>query len=222
MAILIPLSIAAVFLLITHSMYPQLSKSVRVAVFESITALTATGYSTVSYMNWGAFGWLVLIGLMLVGGGTCSTAGGLKQFRVYALARSISWEVKRMLMPRSAILERPIWEGDRRLFFSDERLRQIAVFIFLYLILFLLGSLVLCASGFTLKESLFEFASAIGTVGLSVGVTSATMPDAALWTETVAMFVGRLEIFVVIVSVWKIGRDLRPMLSGDTKEKAIR
>ncbi len=219
MAYLVPLSIAAVFLFITHSMYPQLSKSVRVAVFESITALTTTGYSTVSYVHWGAFGWLVLIALMLVGGGTCSTAGGLKQFRVYTLAKSISWEVKRMLIPRSAILERPVWEGDRRLFFSDERLRQIAVFVFLYLTLYILGSLVLCASGFSLKDSLFEFASAIGTVGLSVGVTSANMPDTALWAETVAMFVGRLEIFVVIVSVWKIRRDFRLMLTRDPKEK---
>jgi len=69
------------------------------------------------------------------------------------------------------------------------------------------------ACGFGLGDSLFEFASAIGTVGLSVGVTSAGMPDVALWCETLAMFLGRLEFMVVIVSVLKLTGDLRVMLS---------
>lgn len=218
-AVLIPISIAALFIFITHGLYPQLSKAVRVAVFESITALTTTGYSTVSYSGWGSFGWLLLFGLMLIGGGTSSTAGGIKQFRVYLLAKAVGWEVKRMLLPRSVLMERPIWEGNRRTFVDDGRVRQVATFVFLYLGLFFSGSLILTASGYSVSDSLFEFASAMGTVGLSVGVTSATMPDAALWSEIVAMYVGRLEIFVVIAGVWKIGRDSRIMLTGYEKEK---
>jgi trk system potassium uptake protein TrkH len=77
--------------------------------------------------------------------------------------------------------------------------------------------MLLCACGFSLKESLFEFASAIGTVGLSVGVTSAQMPDAALWAQTLAMFLGRLEFIVVIVSLLKLGRDSRVALARAPK-----
>jgi trk system potassium uptake protein TrkH len=59
---------------------------------------------------------------------------------------------------------------------------------------------------------MFEFASAIGTVGLSVGVTSATMPSAALWAEAIAMYLGRLEFLVVFVSVFKLVGDGRRLL----------
>jgi trk system potassium uptake protein TrkH len=92
---------------------------------------------------------------------------------------------------------------------DDARVRQVAIFVFLYLATFMGGVMLLCACGYSLGDSLFEFASALGTVGLSVGVTSAQMPDAALWAEILAMFLGRLEFTVVIVSLLKLLRDGR-------------
>jgi hypothetical protein len=50
---------------------------------------------------------------------------------------------------------------------DDARVRQVAVFVFLYLAAYLPGALLLCACGFSLSDSLFEIASAIGTVRLS-------------------------------------------------------
>ena len=117
------------------------------------------------------------------------------------------WEIKRSLMPRPAVMERPLWEGNRRIFVNDARVRQVGVFVFLYLMTYMLGTLILCASGYSLSDSLFEFASAVGTVGLSVGVTSADMPDVALWAETFAMFLGRLEFVIVFTSVIKLVGD---------------
>lgn len=207
LAVLIPISVAALFIFTCRTLYPQIGKSIRVAVFETITAITTTGFSTVSYGNWNALGVLVLIILMLIGGGTCSTAGGIKQFRIYLVWKLIIWEIRRALIPRTAVMERPIWEGNRRSFVDDARIRLVAVFIFLYLAIYGIGTMILCVCGFSLSDSLFEFASAIGTVGLSVGVTSAKMPDVALWAETFAMFLGRLEFFVVVISLIKLGRD---------------
>ncbi len=219
LAVLIPLSVAAMFLLTSRALYPQIGKSIRVAVFETVTAITTTGFSTVSYGNWNAFGLFLLIILMLIGGGTCSTAGGIKQYRVYLLWKMLWWDIKRYLMPRTAVLERPIWEGNTRVFVDDARIRQMMVFIFLYLGTYVLGVMILCACGYNLVDSLFEFASAIGTVGLSVGVTTPQMPDAALWSETIAMFLGRLEFIVVIVSLFKIGGDGRRILARTPREK---
>ena len=212
MAILIPLSAALVFFLTSRALYPQFSKSIRVAIFETVSAITTTGFSTVGYGHWNSSGVLVLLLLMLIGGGTCSTAGGMKQFRIYLFCRLLVWEIRRSLMPRYAVLERPIWEGDRRSFVDDGRVRQTAIFIFFYLATFATGVMVLCACGFTLSDSIFEFASALGTVGLSVGVTSTQMPEAALWAETLAMFLGRLEFMVVIVSFLKLGRDVQQVM----------
>jgi trk system potassium uptake protein len=219
MAVLIPLSAAAVFLLTCRTIYPQLEKSIRVAIFETVSAITTTGFSTVSYGNWGPFGIFALVVLMLIGGGTCSTAGGIKQFRIYLLWKQFCWDIRGYFMPQAAILERPVWEGNRLVFVDDARLRQVGVFVFLYLTTYAFGVMLLCACGYSLSDSLFEFASAIGTVGLSVGVTTAQMPDAALWSETIAMFLGRLEFIVVIVSLLKVGGDGRRMLAWTPRER---
>jgi trk system potassium uptake protein TrkH len=221
LAVIIPLSAAAMFLLTCQTLYPRLGKSMRVAVFETVTAITTTGFSTVGYRDWNAFGVFLLIVLMLIGGGTCSTAGGIKQFRVYLLWKLLLWDIRRSLMPRTAVLERPIWEGNRRVFVDDARVRQVVVFIFLYLVTYALGVMILCACGYSLGDSFFEFASAVGTVGLSVGVTSPQMSDAALWAEIFAMFLGRLEFIVVIVSLLKLGKDGRLMLTRSLRRKSI-
>ena len=212
MAVLLPLSAASLLLLTCRALYPSLGKALRVAVFESVSALTTTGFSTVGYGPWNGFGRFVLVVLMLIGGGTCSTAGGLKQFRVYALARLAAWEVGRWLAPGSRVADRPLWEGERRVGLNDAAVVQLAVFATLYLVTYALGVLTLCACGVGLADSLFEFASALGTVGLSVGVTSVGMPAPAMWAETVGMFLGRLELVVVIASLLKLARDSRWLL----------
>jgi trk system potassium uptake protein TrkH len=207
LAMLIPISAAFAFIFTCRGLYPQLGKSLRVAIFETATAITTTGFSTVSYERWNAFGMFLLILLMLIGGGTCSTAGGIKQFRIYMLWKLLIWEFRRPFLPSTAMVEQPVWEGNRRVFIKDTRVRQMAVFVFLYLATFAAGSLALSAYGYPIRDSLFEFASALGTVGLSVGVTSSHMPNGGLWVEIAAMFLGRLEFFVVIVSTLKLGRD---------------
>jgi trk system potassium uptake protein TrkH len=219
MAVLIPLSVAAAFVFTCRGLYPEIGKAFRVALFETVSALTTTGFSTVSYGNWNAFGVFVLVVLMLIGGGTCSTAGGIKQFRVYLFWKLLIWEIKRSLLPRAVVMERPLWEGDRRVFVNDARVRQVGVFVFLYLLTYMLGTLILCASGFSLSDSLFEFASAIGTVGISVGVTRPDMPDVALWAETLAMFLGRLEFLIVFTSLIKLVGDGGVLMASTLNRK---
>lgn len=212
LAVLIPLASAVIFIFTSRVIYPSVGKSIRIAVFDTVSAMTTTGFSTVGYTNWNSFGLLLFISLMIIGGGTCSTAGGIKQFRIYLLLKLFFWEFRRYLLPKTAIQERLVWEGNRPNYVDDAQLREMTVFILLYLTLYLLGTMVMCASGYGLADSLFEFASALGTVGLSIGITAPQMPDAALWAEIIAMFLGRLEIIVVIVSLFKLARDGRKIV----------
>ena len=146
---------------------------------------------------------------MLIGGGTCSTAGGIKQYRIYVLYKSLVWDVRSFFLPRTAIPENYIWQGEQKDFISETRIRQIGTFLFLYLVTYFLGSLIIAATGVGIKDSLFEFASALGTVGLSIGVTSPQASPVILWTETFGMFLGRLEFFVIITGIIKIVRDIK-------------
>ena len=196
---LLSLSVLTLLFLVCRELYPLMSKSVRVALFEAVSALTTCGFSTVGYGNWNALGVLVLIVLMIVGGGVCSTAGGLKQYRAHLLAKALIWEVRKELAPRTAVRADWVWFGEHKLFVDGERVKQAALFVFLYMTCLFLGAAILTAHGYGFKESFFEFASSLGTVGLSIGITSSAMPPLALWTETIGMFLGRLEFFVVFV-----------------------
>lgn len=207
MLLLIPICSAALYFLVCTGLYPVFSKNVRVAVFETITALTTTGFSTVSYGNWNSFGYFLLVVLMLIGGGTCSTAGGIKQYRIYVLYKSVVWEIRSFFLPRTAVSENYIWQGEQKDFISEARIRQIGTFVFLYLATYVLGTLVIASTGIGLKESLFEFASALGTVGLSIGVTVPHVSPVVLWTETFGMFLGRLEFFVIFTGLIKVLKD---------------
>jgi trk system potassium uptake protein TrkH len=212
-AVFIPL-VAVLLLVVTcWGLYPTLGKSIRVAIFETVSCMTTTGYSTVTYSNWNAFGILMLIAFMVVGGGTGSTAGGMKQYRIVLLAKSFVWEIRRALLPGTAVLENHVWHSGEREYIDDARLRQAAAFATLYLLTLVLGTAVLAAHGYSLSDSLFEFASAQGTVGLSVGITAADAPPFVLWAEIVGMFLGRLEFLIVFVGLTKLFRDLPRMAS---------
>lgn len=211
MAVLLPMAVVGVFILTCRGIYAEMGKSFRVAVFETTSALTTTGFSTVGYNNWNSFGLFVLITLMLIGGGTCSTAGGIKQFRVYLLWKMIGWELRRAFYPRTVVLERPIWQAENKVYMRDSRLLEVGTYFFLYLITFAAGTLIFCSFDYPLRDSLFEVASALGTVGLSMGVTSVNSPDILLWVEILAMFLGRLEFIVIFISIYKLFVDLHRM-----------
>jgi trk system potassium uptake protein TrkH len=128
------------------------------------------------------------------------------------LFKSLVWEIRRPFLPRTAVIENYIWQGERKDYISDQQVRRIATFVFLYLTTYIIGSGIIAMYGYGLKESLFEFASALGTVGLSIGITSASSPPLMLWTEILGMFLGRLEFFVIFVGMGKIIRDFYAML----------
>jgi trk system potassium uptake protein TrkH len=203
LTVFIPLVLVTVVAL---QLYPA-GKGIRVAFFESVSALSTTGYSTVSYLNWSDFGIGCLVVLMLVGGGICSTAGGIKQYRVFLLLKSVAWEIRSHLLPRSAVQENYIWRGESKFYVNSEHIKEAGNYFFIYVGTYIIGVLIFLAYGYAFRDSLFEFASALGTVGLSVGITRPDAPAGILWTEMAGMFLGRLEFFVIIYSLLKIFRD---------------
>lgn len=79
----------------------------------------------------------------------------------------------------------------------------------------LLGcSVMTVTAGCTLMDAMFDFASSLSTVGLSIGITSPMTKDAALIVEMIGMLLGRLEIFIVVIGfIFGFGM-LKDMLLG--------
>ena len=78
MGLLIPLCALILFFGVSVDLYETLGKGIRVSLFEIISALSTTGFSTVGYGDWNSLGWTIMLVLMLIGGGTGATAGGIK------------------------------------------------------------------------------------------------------------------------------------------------
>jgi trk system potassium uptake protein TrkH len=98
----------------TAGMLPETDRAARAAVFEAVTALTTTGFNSIPCDRWNATAIPILSILMLIAGGICSTAGGVKQLRVYVLYRAAVWEIRRLVLPRSAVSQPELWQGERR------------------------------------------------------------------------------------------------------------
>ncbi len=90
----------------------------------------------------------------------------------------------------------------------------IALFVFLYFLLFTIGVTITSAYGYSIRDSLFEYASTLSTVGLSIGVTSPDAPTGLLWTQIIGMFLGRLEFFTVFIGIIRLSQDIFPIIFG--------
>lgn len=211
--VVLAVAIPVVFYFATKLSYVSFSESLRVTVFQVVSALSTTGYATVDLQHWPGLGIFILVLLMIIGGGACSTAGGIKQYRIYVLIKSLFWSIRDHFLPKSAVVKNYIWRGENKFYIDDRHISQVANFAFLYLVTFVVGVVIFLAAGYPLKESLFEFASALGTVGLSTGITNADTPHLILWTEMFGMFLGRLEFFVIFFGMAKMLHDTRTLVS---------
>lgn len=172
-------------------------------MFDVSSALSTTGYSGMSYTSWPPFAIGVLILMMLVGGGIGSTADGIKFSRVYLLLRITMQNIrKRLLPPRS--VEVPYCVRAQGKTAIDATLAMDTTgFVACYFGFFILGVLLLTVTaGCSLTEAMFEFVSALGTVGLSIGLTTPTTGSAALIVEMFGMILGRLESFIVLIGAY--------------------
>ncbi|PWJ49800.1 TrkH family potassium uptake protein [Faecalicatena contorta] len=128
--------------------------------FQSVTPRTA-GFNTVDLTEISEAGQMLMIVLMLIGGSPGSTAGGMKTTTVAVL-----------VAVASSVFSRKEYTHFFGRSISDETVRNAAAIVLMYIVLFLGGGMsISIAEGLPLVPCLFETASAIGTVGLSLGLT---------------------------------------------------
>ena len=178
-------------------------EGLRHGLFNASSALSTTGYATMPYESWPAFPIGLMILLMLIGGGIGSTAGGLKLTRVYLILRLTGQNIKRKLLPQRCVDTPTYVKAQGKTKIDGELSSDTVAFVGCYLLLFIAGALLLTlTAGCGLEEAMFEFASALGTVGLSIGLTGTATNNATLIVEMLGMILGRLEIFIVLTGAY--------------------
>ena len=185
-------------LVFTFSFGPSPTNLVE-GIFQTTTALTTTGYNTVPTGELSEGNKFVTTIFMVIGGGTGSTAGGIKIFRLLILLAVIRVAFFRTLLPKEAKL--PLKFGN--LTVNKIEAESIIAFFLAYLVIMVLSTLgIMWLEGASLVDSLFEVASAEGTVGMSVGLTSSALNPVSKLILILNMWLGRLEITPVLVALY--------------------
>lgn len=180
----------------------SLAEGFRKSTFDIVSAMSTTGYSTMSYANWPHFAIGVLILMMVIGGGIGSTAGGIKLSRVYLMLRVAGINIRRKLSPARTIEAPQYIKASGKNPIDQELIDDTTGFFVSYLFIYIIGSLALTVTAdCSLMEAMFDFASSLSTVGLSIGITNPATSAPALIVEMIGMMLGRLEIFIVLIGI---------------------
>ena len=185
--------------------YPfrSIYKDLETYIFQFVSAITCTGFSTADISQWSESSKFILSFAMIIGGAAGSTAGGIKLFRAVLLAKGVGWRIKKLVSTPKRVLVYKL--GEKPLSAQDafEEVNEAAIISFLWMIFLFVGVLVVsyCMPNESLGDVIFEVCSAQGNVGLSVGITSPSMPVMAKLMLILNMWIGRLEIIPVVVMI---------------------
>ena len=184
-------------LYITENMSAE--STVRTALFQVVSVVTTTGFSTVNYSQWTPVLWLLLSAAMFVGACSGSTTGAMKSIRVAILGRVMQNEFKRIIHPNAVI---PVRMG--RSIISEQVQSAIMAFTLLYVGMVIVGIFVNMCFGLDLVEAYGLSLSSVSNVGPGLGNYSSanamvTLPTPLKWFYCFQMLVGRLEFFAVLL-----------------------
>jgi trk system potassium uptake protein TrkH len=183
------------------------TQAMRHGVLNAFSAQSTAGFATLDISNIGPGAKITLIFSMFLGGGSGSTAGGIKILRLLILGQLLYVFLQRPGMPRQAVTEASL--GKRRL--ETDEIQSAVSIIFLFLAFIGISWLVFVGMGYKPLDSLFEVVSAIGTVGLSSGISAPDLHPVLKGVLCANMLLGRLEIIAWLVLFYPrtwIGRRL--------------
>lgn len=203
--------IGAFTLVFTVSIYflhiADIERSFRKSLFQVVSILTTTGFTTTDYLEWRTFLWFGIFMLMFTGGCIGSTAGGIKMIRILVLVKNTRLELKRLIHPMAVI---PVRVNNKAI--PPEIIHNFLAFFLLYMLIFLAGAAVMTMFGLDFESAIGASIATIGNVGPSISSIGpsehyAHLHTGAKWVLSFLMLTGRLELFTVLLlfspSFWK-------------------
>jgi len=160
------------------------------APFMAISAQTTAGFSSLPVGDLDAASQVVLIAAMVVGGSLGSTAGGVKLLRLLILFSLLARYLRILSAPTRAVI--PVRVGGRHL--DQGEALDTLLLILLFGVVILISWLAFLGYGCAPLPALFEVVSALGTVGLSSGLSAPDLPAPLKLVLCVDMLMGRLEL----------------------------
>lgn len=195
------LTLIATLGLMQLKVYPGAVAMFRKGFYQLISGHTTTGFMSIYakqfYNEWGDIALFAIIIAMLIGGSTCSTAGGFKGLRMGIIFSTFRKDVKRMVQPESMVSVQK-YHHIKDVILDDNIARNALLIVMAYIVTFTLGTLIGMLCGYPFGLAAFESASATGNVGLSAGLTSVAMPAVLKVAYIIIMWLARLEFMSIL------------------------
>ena len=198
--ILLVIFIPPVAISFSREMGLSIADGFRKSAFVMVSSLSTTGLVNMDYAQCPQFVVGILILMMIIGGEIGSTSGGIKITRVYLMLRLCAAQIKKKLNP-SRFVEAPYYiKASGKMPIDHEVSDDAAGYVIIYFVIYALGTLLMTITAHcSLTEAMFDFASSLGTVGFTIGITGPMTNTPTMILEMIAMMLGRLEIFIVII-----------------------
>jgi trk system potassium uptake protein len=207
---LLTLVFIPIFVLVyRNNMNASIGESIRVSTFHFFSTITTTGLHIIPSVNILPVPILYLsLPLMIIGASVGSTAGGIKLYRFAVASKGAVWNLKDGLQHKKIIHPRYVNRYGFKHFIDKDQLNQIYSFIWIYFFILVFGITIFSLYNNSFYDSVFEFTSILGTIGLSTGLVQYESPNMILWVGIVGMLIARLESIVIIIALSKIYNDL--------------
>ncbi|MFH1727331.1 MAG: TrkH family potassium uptake protein [Pseudomonadota bacterium] len=185
--------------LFTNGIYNSITDSLRYGLFQVLTILTTTGFSTANFEEWSSSAKFILFALMFVGASAGSTGGGIKCLRILLLLKLAYRELKKLIHPHGVF---PVKIDNKMV--SKDVIESVYGFFFLYFAISMFCALIISFYGIDILSSVSIVAASIGNIGPGFGVIGphdnySALPIIVKWISIMCMLLGRLEIYTLIL-----------------------
>ena len=182
----------------------SVTERILASLFQSVTPRTA-GFNTINLTAISDTGLYLMIILMLIGGSPGSTAGGMKTTTIAVLFSSAFSVFQKK--DNAEVMKRRI---------DDETVKTASAVFLMYITLFLVGGMAISTiENLPITSCLYETASAVGTVGLTLGITP-TLGSASKMILIMSMFFGRVGGLTLIYAAFGANKKQVAKLPADT------
>jgi trk system potassium uptake protein TrkH len=200
---LILLGFAIVFYDLVTGLSFDTTTAFRQSIFMVTSAITCTGFQNGNPFVWSGATVLFFSALMLIGGATGSTAGGIKLNRILLAKDSMLWWFKRIFLSSRVVI--PFHHDGKTvpINIAEVEVSKNMLIIILFILTVFFGSLAILhfesVGPYESSDVIFEVASAMCNVGVSTGFVNPGMSLLSKWLFILVMWIGRLEIVPVLV-----------------------
>jgi len=179
--------------------YSSFLTALRYSLFNTISIATTTGYANADYAVWPIFAPALMLALCLFASSAGSTGGGVKMIRIKLAVLQLRREFTRLAHPHAVV---PVKIGNETI--PPAIMTSVLTFLGAYATIMVLLTLVLMASGLSAITAASAVVACISNTGpglneIGPSTTYAVLTDFQTWVCSVAMLIGRLELFTVLI-----------------------